>query len=125
MSVTTRIDAGAGQRLRRVEFGEPSGLGCLVAIARHHGLHLSTSQLIHDNILTGQEISAADLVKCARSAGLKARVLNLKWSELARLKKALPAVVMLKHGGSMVLQRVDGENDQARIVLRDPNAGAE
>jgi ATP-binding cassette, subfamily B, bacterial HlyB/CyaB len=122
MSIAAQIDASVGQRVRLGELDEPSGLGCLVVIARHHGLHLSTSQLIHDNVLSGRETSVADLLKCARSAGLKAKAVHLKWSGLARLKKALPAIVMLKHGGSMVLLRVDGENDQARVVLRDPNA---
>src|SRR5215471_18335879 len=101
------------------------GLGCLVIIARQHGLHLSTSQLIHDNGLTGKELSVPDLLKCARSAGLKARSLHLKWSALTALKKALPAIVVLKHGRSMVLLRVDGKNDQASVVLQDPNGSGD
>jgi len=101
------------------------GLGCLVIIARQHGLHLSTSQLIHDNGLTGKELSVPDLLKCARSAGLKARSLHLKWSALTAIKKALPAIVVLKHGRSMVLLRVDCENDQASVVLRDPNGSGD
>src|SRR3984893_1951276 len=118
MSTAAQIDVG--QRVRPGKLDEPSGLGCLVVIARHHGLHLSTSQLIHDNVLSGQETSVADLLKCARTAGLKDKALHLKWSGLVRLKKALPPIIMLKHGRSMVLLRVDVENDQARVVLRDP-----
>ena len=34
----------------------PSGLECLVIVARQHGLHLTASQLIHDNLLTGSEV---------------------------------------------------------------------
>ena len=101
------------------------GLGCLVIIARQHGLHLSTSQLIHDNGLTGKELSVPNLLKCARSAGLKARSLHLKWNALTALKRALPAIVVLQHGRSMVLLRVDGTNDQASVVLQDPNGSGD
>ena len=31
---------------------ELTGLGCLVIVARHHGIHLTVSQLIRDNVLT-------------------------------------------------------------------------
>ena len=100
----------------------PSGLGCMVIVARHHGLHLTVPQLIHDNMLTGQQVSTAQLLKCARSAGLKAKVAHLTWDGLSHLKKALPAIVTLKSGASMVLLRVDGGADDTRIVLKDPNA---
>ena len=100
----------------------PSGLGCLVIVARHHGLHLTVSQLIHDNVLPNREVSVAEILKCAQSAGLKATIVHLDWNGLAHLKKALPAIVMLKNGGSMVLLRLEGEKDAVRVVLQDPNA---
>ena len=37
---------------------EPTGLGCLVIVARHHGMHLTVPQLIRDNVLTGDEVSS-------------------------------------------------------------------
>ncbi|MGO8800113.1 MAG: peptidase domain-containing ABC transporter [Roseiarcus sp.] len=102
---------------------EPSGLACLVIVARHHGLHLSAAQLTRDNVLTGREVSVPELLKCGRAAGLKVSALRLTWDRLGRLKKTLPAIVTLKNGAGMVLRRVDGEGDQARVVLQDPNAG--
>ena len=102
--------------------GDRSLLDCLVIVARHSGVHLSVPQLIHDHMLTGQEVSTAQLLKCARSAGLKAKVAHLTWDGLSHLKKALPAIVTLKSGASMVLLRVDGGADDTRIVLKDPNA---
>ena len=104
---------------------EPTGLACLIIVARHHGLHLTTAQLIRDNLLTGEELSVSQLLKCARSAGLKANALRLRKSRLGQLKKTLPAVVRLKNGANMVLRRIDGEADQARVVLQDPNASDE
>jgi len=102
---------------------EPSGLGCLVIVARHHGLHLTVSQLIHDNMLTGPEASDAELIKSASGAGLKARTVHLTWNGLNQLKKALPAIVRLKHGGCMVLLRLEGIGGTVRLLLQDPNAG--
>ena len=101
---------------------EPSALACLVRVARHHGMHLSVSQLMHDNVLATREVTTTDLLKCAQSAGLKAKALKLTWNGLADLGKALPAIVRLKHGPSMVLQRVDAAADVPRVVLFDPLA---
>jgi subfamily B ATP-binding cassette protein HlyB/CyaB len=100
----------------------PSGLGCMVIVARHHGLHLTVPQLIHDNVLPSREVSVAEIVKCAQSAGLKAKAVHLDWGGLAHLKKTLPAIVRLKNGGSLVLLRLEGEKDSVRVVLQDPNA---
>jgi ATP-binding cassette subfamily B protein len=100
----------------------PSGLGCLVIVARKHGMHLTVSQLIHDNVLTGKEISSSELVKCANKAGLSAKLVKLDWNGLLQLKKALPAIVRLENGASMVLLDLAGEGDDERIVLQDPNA---
>ena len=104
---------------------EPSALACLVLIARQQGLDLSVSQLIHDNLLTNQEVSVPELLKVAAGAGLKAELVKLDWKSLAHLRKALPAIVRLKDGASMILRRVEGENEPARVVLQDPNAGEE
>jgi ATP-binding cassette, subfamily B, bacterial HlyB/CyaB len=103
--------------------GDRSSLACLVTVARHRGVHLSVPQLVHDNVLTGEQITVPQLLKCARSAKLEAKVARLNWDELSQLKKALPAIVTLKNGASMVLLRVTGGPDDAAIVLEDPNAG--
>ena len=102
---------------------DPSGLECLVIVARQHGLHLTASQLVHDNLLSGDEVSTADLIKCAGHAGLSAKSVHLDWKGLQDLKKALPAIVKLKNGACMVLLRLEGDDDETRrAVLQDPNA---
>lgn len=103
---------------------EPTGLGCLVIVARHHGMHLTVSQLIRDNVLTGDEVSSPQIVHCARLVGLKAKEVQLDWDGLAHLKKALPVIARLKSGQCMVVLRVEGEaeTDSFRVVLQDPNA---
>src|SRR5436309_15214187 len=101
---------------------EPSGLGSLIIVARQHGIHLTASQLIHDNLLSGREVTSSELVKCATGAGLSAKTVTLNWDGLQHLKKALPAIVKLKNGASMVLLRLEADEDSSRIVLQDPNA---
>ena len=103
-------------------FGDRSVLECLVIVARHRGVHLSVPQLIHDHTLTEQQISTAQLLKCAQAAGLKAKVAQLNWDGLSHLKKALPSIVMLKNGASMVLLQLEGGSDDAQVVLQDPLA---
>jgi subfamily B ATP-binding cassette protein HlyB/CyaB len=100
----------------------PSALECLVIVARRHGIHLTASQLVHDNVLSGSEISSAELLKCAEGAGLTAKSVRLDWHGLQQLKAALPAIVKLKNGASMVLLRLEGEDEGLRFVLQDPNA---
>ena len=103
---------------------EPTGLGCLVIVARHHGMHLTVSQLIRDNVLTGDEVSSPQIVHCARSVGLKAKEVQLNWDGLAHLKKALPVIARLNSGQCMVVLRVEGEAEGGtlHVVLQDPNA---
>jgi len=102
---------------------EPSGLACLVIAARRHGLHLSVQQLIRENMLPGGEASMADIVRCARGAGLKTEATRLSWSSLARLRQALPALVHFKHGSWMVLRAIEDDPDAHRAALIDPAAG--
>lgn len=123
MNVVTDIKPANLSELDLNNSGGHSGLGCLVIVARYCGLHITVPQLIHDNVLTGPEVSTAQLLKCARSTGLKANSVRLTWDELAQLKKAVPAIVLLKSGASMVLLRVaTSRPDESRVVLQDPNA---
>jgi ATP-binding cassette subfamily B protein len=99
-----------------------SALGCLVAVARSHGVHLTVQQLVHDHGLTAGEPSTATLIACAEGAGLKAKSLRLDWQGLFELKKVLPAIVRLKNGASMALTRLVDNGEASGVVLQDPNA---
>lgn len=104
---------------------DPSALECLVIVARQHGIHTTASQLIHDNVLSGDEITSPQLISCATSVGLVAKSIKLNWAGLLQLKKALPAIVKLSNGSSMVLLRLEGDDETRRLVLQDPNASDE
>jgi subfamily B ATP-binding cassette protein HlyB/CyaB len=120
--MTVASDGEAAPVVRAEGTSTPSGLGCVVIVARHRGMHLTVPQLIHDNVLPNREVTVPEILKCVQSAGLKATTVHLDWSGIAHLKKALPAIVILKNGRSMVLLRLEGEKDSVRVVLQDPNA---
>ena len=101
---------------------QQSLLGCLVIVARHHGIQLSTNQIIHDNQLKPGPISASDLARCALRAGLRAKRLTFGWRHLVKLRKILPSVLVLRTGTAMVLTRVESSDSVEQVVLRDPLA---
>jgi subfamily B ATP-binding cassette protein HlyB/CyaB len=47
---------------------------------------------------------------------------RLESEGLSHLKKVLPAIVRLKNGSYLVLHRLEGDSENARIVLHDPHA---
>ena len=100
----------------------PTWLQCLAIVGRSHGLNLTVAQLVKDNLLAADSVGVDDMLKCARQAGLKARLIELDFDDLQRLKKALPAIVKLKTGAAMVLTEVDVRDSVAFVVLRDPEA---
>ncbi|MDX8456003.1 peptidase domain-containing ABC transporter [Mesorhizobium sp. VK9D] len=102
---------------------EGSGLGCLVVIARHFGIHLTASELIQRNSLGDGELSSKDIANCATGVGLRAKVLQLDHLGIEHLDKALPAVVGLKNGTWVVLLRLESKG--MRVVLQDPNSTQE
>jgi hypothetical protein len=57
---------------------------------------------------------------------LKAKALRLDWEGLTHLGSALPAIVGLKGGNSLVLLSVNFEDERTprSVTLRDPNAAA-
>ena len=62
-------------------------------------------------------------MKCIKSAGLKAKVVHLEWAGLhAPQKGACRRSCALPNGTCLVLRRIEGEPEQARVVLQDPNA---
>src|SRR6266571_2419632 len=101
---------------------DSSALECLVMIGAQHGFDLSVHQIVHDNALSSEDVSIEQLVHCARKTGLKAKAVRLDWNGLGRLKKALPVIVRLKNGYSLVLVRMEDQHDRLVAVLSDPKA---
>jgi ATP-binding cassette subfamily B protein len=105
-----------------VSEASPTWLRCLAIVGRSHGLNLTVPQLLKDNLLSGESVTAQDMIGCARKAGLKARLIKLDWDDLKHLNKALPVIVKLKTGGAMVLTDVVHLGPRPYVTLRDPDA---
>ena len=116
-------DQGVSEQLNEPGLGVDSLLGCLVIAARQRGIRLTTQQLIHDNQLTDGEVTPARLLKVAEAGGLRASITKLRWADLLKLDKALPAIVLLRNGNAMVLvqAKTDSSEHPPFIVLQDPN----
>lgn len=99
-----------------------AALGCLVLIGRTCGLHLTVDGLMADHRLPAGDPTPAVLAECAAHAGFRCRPLTLDWHHLQDLKRALPAVVWLKDGRSVVLARVEERDGTPEVILHDPSA---
>ncbi len=97
-------------------------LGCLVIVARYRGIHLSAAQLIRDHQLGRDEPSPDRLIEIARACGLRALIARMSFDSLTRLGEALPAIVLLKNGGAMVLLGARPSARPPTVSLRDPQA---
>ena len=96
-------DVGGGMTVRS-EIPGPTdpGLTALVMLLRFHGVGADPAQIRHQ---TGTAtLGTADMIRCAREFGLKARELKTNWARLA--KTPLPAIAVLKDGGFLLLGKV-------------------
>ncbi|AWK90174.1 peptidase domain-containing ABC transporter [Azospirillum thermophilum] len=98
-----------------------TSLHALAVVARHHGLHLSVEQLHRDHAIETGEPPTKLLLKMAEENGLKARAAKLRWKHLSRLGKALPLLLRLRDGRTMVLVAFRNEPGSASAaMLQDP-----
>jgi len=79
-----------------------SGLTALVMLLRFHGVGADPAQIRHQSGTNA--IGTAEMVRCAKEFGLKARELKTNWVRLA--KTPLPAIAVLKDGGFLLLGKV-------------------
>jgi ATP-binding cassette, subfamily B, bacterial HlyB/CyaB len=105
--------------------GAPT-LGALVSVARRHGVDLNVDALRASYVDLTDGMPTATLITIANEAGLKARCIRSKWSQLSRLSNILPAIVRLKDGGAAVLLAVSNDPQIGQlVVLENPDAGPE
>ncbi len=67
-----------------VSDASPTWLQCLAIVGRSHGFNLTISQLVKDNLLSGDSVNVGEMLRCARHAGLKARLIKLGFDDLTR-----------------------------------------
>src|SRR5580704_6146205 len=99
-----------------------SGIPCLTAIARFHGLDYTEMQLVQLAAPGPEGVRPAHLVQVARKIELSAKLVRLSWDRLRRLGQALPAILVLRDGEAVVLSGIKDTAEAAEIVIRDPRA---
>jgi ATP-binding cassette, subfamily B, bacterial HlyB/CyaB len=123
LALAPRSDPGApGAEQSAASLSAAALLGSLVIAARYRGIHLSTAQLIRDHQLSRDEPSPERLVDIARASGLRAVITRMSFLSLTQLRDALPAIVLLKNGGAMVVVSARPEGRPPTVSLRDPHA---
>ncbi|WP_027568485.1 type I secretion system permease/ATPase [Bradyrhizobium sp. URHA0013] len=92
-----------------------SGLIALAMLLRFHGVSADPVQIRHHCGMA--DVGTAEMVRCARVFGLKARELKTDWGRL--LKTPLPAIAALKDGGFLLLGKV-GDDKVVAQSTRTP-----
>src|SRR6202142_328173 len=89
------------------EIPEPNdpGLTALVMLLRFHGIGADPAQIRHQSGTLA--IGTADMIRCAREFGLKAREVKTNWARLATTP--MPAIAVLKDGDFLLLGKVGGD----------------
>lgn len=100
-----------------------SGLQCLAAVLRHHGLGTTPERLAAIHAVGSDPVSPSLMLRMASEAGLRARVAKVGRSELARLGKAYPALAPLDNGNWVSVVSA-GHNEAGEEIVRlfDPLA---
>lgn len=91
-----------------------TGLDALLTLLHLQGVAADRAQLRHR--LGAASFGAADIVRCARSLGLKARTYRTQWSRLS--DTPLPAIAMLRDGGFMVIAKASAD----KVLVQFPEA---
>ena len=91
------------------------GLMALVMLLRFHGIGADPAQIRHQ--CGAVAISSADMIRCVKLFGMKAREIKSKWSRLA--STPLPAIAVLKDGGFLFLVKV-GDDKAVVQSLKTP-----
>src|ERR1700732_711527 len=90
------------------------GLIALLMLLRFHGVGADPAQIRHQ--CGSAAIGIADMIRCAKELGLKARELKTSWARL--VTTPLPAIAALKDGGFLLL----GKLGEDKVVVQSPKS---
>jgi ATP-binding cassette, subfamily B, bacterial HlyB/CyaB len=88
------------------------GLTALVMVLRFQGVSADADQIRHR--FGGVRIGVAEMLRCARDMGLKARALRTNWKRLA--KTPLPGIAALKNGEFLLV----GKAGDDKVIVQSP-----
>ena len=103
----------------RGDVGCASSVAAFVEVARSHGVHLSIDQIGRDYPIGEREPPLSFFVQLAARNRLKARIATLEWKHLARIGKAVPAILRMKDGTAMLLVGFQATGAVPMALLRD------
>src|ERR1700733_8169598 len=112
-----------GSAEQRSDAAISTSLRALAAVAARLGVDASVDQLRRRFALQPGDPDPQTLIALARELGLEAQALHMKFEELPRLGRALPAILRAKDGGALILE--DARSDPTKgtvVVIRDPTA---
>jgi len=89
--------------LERLDKPEPTGsaLAAFVLLLRFHGVGADSEQIRHR---FGDNFDVAEMLRCAKDFGLKARINRSSWERLA--KTPLPCIAILRDGRCLLIGKV-------------------
>jgi len=106
---------------RNRDRAQSTALHAIAIVAARLGVDTSVEHLYRTYVFSGREPSNNVIIAIARDLGLDARRASLRWRELPRLKKVLPAILRLRDGGALVLENIQENPSIGTVaVLRDP-----
>ena len=88
------------------------GLEALVTLLHFQGVAADPGQIRHR--LGTDKIGVAEMLRCAKDLGLKARAYRTDWSRLARTP--LPAIAALRDGGFLVVAKATDD----KVLVQSP-----
>ncbi len=94
-----------------------TGIACVLTLARFYGLPIDVEHIRHQFVRDGRPLGVGDILRCAKSLGLKARTVKSKWERLERTP--LPAIAGHKDGRFFIVAKVAED----KILIQDPIAG--
>ena len=105
---------------------DSSVLDALVLVGRLHGVDTSAEALRRKFVIPEGPIGNAALISLAGELGLRAQAVRVGWNDLPRFSKVFPAIVRLRDGTALVLDKVADDPNAGRVaVVRDPSAEVE
>ena len=103
-----------------------TALHAIAIVAGRLGIDTTADHLTRTYVFAGKEPSTNNLIGVARDLGLEARRAILKWRDLPRLQRVLPAILRLRDGNALVLENIQENATTGMVaVLRDPTGPAD
>ncbi len=103
-----------------------TALNAVAIVAGRLGIDTTVEHLYRTYVFGGAEPPVNVIIAVLRDLGLEARRARLRWRDLPRLHKVLPAILRLKDGNALVLETFQENPSIGTVaVLRDPTGPAD